>query len=416
MAKTTDKRHVDNSRTVIKVNRLLQGKSQRELSLGICTPARLSKIEQGESHPSAELLGQLYERLGLNSALDKDFLVAGYRDIDLFFKAFMFNEFDVTNKHFHNLQDNEQQFMSSPFVLDYLIAKMSFCSVQNRKRYSDIKALLSTMTDHMSSDQKYHYFLCLGIDALKIIKDLKRAEQYFKRAENFVCTGQLYYWLSYMHLTKGQPVAAIRLIEKSLTAYVDEVNSVGIISAFELMGLIYYSVNEYETGIVHYKKALEYTRLAIDSPYEANIKNQLAWGYTRLADFDTAVTYLVKDRYNSDITVNSSVTKFIIAYLMKSTVMLEALKPEFNSRNRSLHRMIFSLLAKEHYFDDDENWLVEDAEIDALFEFAQFTHFELEKAFAEIAVKHYIDRGNYRQAYHYTSKVSDLIMNKNNRG
>ncbi len=405
MGKTTDKRHVDNSRTVIKINRLLQHKSQKQVSEGLCTASHLSKIEQGEAHPSEQLRMQLYHRLDLTCEQADDFLVAGYNDIVAFFKSFMFNEFDITNKHFHNLEDNESSFMASPFVLDYIIAKMSFCSVQNRKAYSDIKALLSTMTDHMSRDQKYHYYLCLGIDALKISKDIKRAEQYFKRAQKYACTGQLHYWFSYMYLTKRQPIAAIREIEKSLASYFEEVNSVGIISAFELMGLIYYATSEYESGIGYYKKALEYTHLSVDSPYEANIKNQLAWGYMRLGNYDLAMDFLVKDRYNSDITVNSSVTRFIIAYLMKNTALLTDLKPEFSSRNRSLHRMIFSLLDKEHYFDATGNWLVEDSEIDALFEFAQFTHFELEKAFSEIAVRHYIDKQNYQQAFNYADKI-----------
>ncbi len=405
MGKTTDKRHVDNSRTVIKINRLLQHRSQKQLADGICTASHLSKIEKGESHASDEMLAKIYRRLNLIVDLDDDFLVTGYNDIVLFFKSFMFNEFDITNKHFHNLEDNEHKFMSSPFVLDYIIAKMSFCSVQNRKRYSDIKALLSTMTDHMSSDQKYHYFLCMGIDALKINKDIKRAEQYFKRAQKYAYTGQLYYWLSYTNYTKRQPIAAVRQIEKSLAGYFEEVNSVGIISAFELMGLIYYATSEYESGIEYYKKALEYTRLTVDSSYEANIKNQLAWGYMRLGKYDLAMDFLEKDRYNSDITVNSSVTLFIIAYLKKSAVMLDALKPEFNSRNRSLHRMIFSLLDRECYFDAAGNWQIEDAEVDALFEFAQFTHFELEKAFAEIAVVHYMAKGNYEQAFNYIKKL-----------
>ncbi len=405
MGKTTDKRNVDNSRTIIKLNRLLQGRSQRELSDGICTPSHFSKIENGESKASKAVLKKIYQKLDLEESIDNDFLKNGYQDIVAFFKEFMFNEFDVTNKRFLNLQDNEKAFMSSPFVLDYAIAKMSFDSVQNRKNYSDLKGLLSTMTNHMSADQKYHYYLCLGIDALKVVKDVKRAEQYFKRAKKYGYTGQINYWFSYMYLKKRQPIEAVRELEKGVANYVEEVNIVGVISTLELMGLVYYSVSEYESGIKYYQKALEYTEMAIHTPYQANIKNQIAWGYMRLGKYQLALDFLVKDRYNSDITVNSSVTKFIIAYKLKNMALLKELKVEFSSRNRSLHRMIFSLLDKELHFENGR-WLIEDGEVDALFEFAQFTHFELEKVFSEMAIDYYASKSDYARALDYARRVN----------
>lgn len=380
--------------------------TQQQLCDDICTPSHLSKVEKGESHASTEVIKMLYRKLGLSLDLTDTFLKEGYADIELFYKEFMFNEFDITNKRFLNLEDHEKMFLSSPFVLDYLIAKLSFNCAQNRQIFSDLKALLSTMTDHMTADQKYHYYLCLGIDALKILKDMKRARQYFELAKTFSHTGQLNYWLGYMHLTDHRPIEAIRHADRSAVEFLDEANMVGIISVYELMGLIHYSVSEYPSGIECYFKALAYTDIAVNSPYEANIKNQIAWGYMRLNDYDRALNYLVKDRYNSDITVNSSVTKFLIAYYLQSPVMMESLKPEFSYRNRSLHRMIYALLDRDDYFDDNGNWLVAEDEVNALFEFAQFTHFELEKAFCEILIDYYTARADYQKALEYLKNVN----------
>ncbi len=407
MGKAIDKRRFDNVKTIIKVNRLLQGKSQREVCDGICTTSHLSKIEQGDTQPSREIIVQFYKKLGLNAELDEAFIENGYDDIVIFFKEFMFNEFDVTNKRFLNLEDDEEKYMASPFVLDYLIAKMSFCSTQNKKSYSDIKSILSTMTKHMSKDQKYYYYLCLGVVALKGEKDLKRTEQYFTRAKSLLDCGQINYWIGYMYLKNKQAIEASQYAERGLRGYFKDANIVGVISTFELLGLIYYSVSEYAAGIRQYEKALEYSRLAIHSMYEANIKNQIAWGYMRLGNYDKSKTYLVKDRYNSDNTVNSSVTKFVIAYLQKDIKTMHALKEEFSSRNRSLHRMIYSVLDRARYLDDDGKWIVEDSEIDALFEFAQFTHFELEKVFCEMATTHYSGKGDYKTAFQYAKKATD---------
>ncbi len=406
MDKFNDKSKKESIATIIKTNRQLQKKTQRQLCENLCAHSHLSKIESGESSPSKELLNGLFERLDIVVKLDDDFLEKGYQDLHLFNNDYMFNEFDVSNKFFFHLEDNEKKYLSSEYILDYLIAKMAFNSTQSRKMYSDIKGLLSTLTERMSTDQKYNYYLCLGVDNLKIIKDAKKAFQYFELASKYGETGHINYWLGYYYLMSKEPLVAMKHLKIALKMHVDNANVMGMINSYDLIGLVHYSVSEYKTGIAYYNKALKYIEIANNLSNQANIKNQIAWGYMRLNDYDKALSYIVDDRYNSDITVNASVTKFLIAYHLKSPVMMDALKKEFSYRNRSLHRMIFTLLEKENFFDEQGRWLISDDEIDDLYDFAQFTHSEVEKAFTEIFAAHYIELGDYKRACHFLSSCS----------
>ncbi len=405
MGKKKNKHNLKNVAIILKVNRLLNGLSVAALADGICEKEVLKEIEAGVISPTNKILKQLFKRLALTWEVDQAELDAGYKDLLRFNKEFMFNEFDVTNKLFSNLESSEKSYLLSSYILDYLIAKMCYNSVQNRQSYQSLKTLLSTITEHMNAKQKYHYYLCLGIDQLKVMKDIKLAGSYFTRASNYYSSGQINYWFAYMKLKDKRPIAASKYIERALALYVNEANNVGIVSSFEMKGLINYSTSEYLAGISQYKKALEFTAFKSASSYVPNIKNMIAWGYMRMGDYKRAKKYIVNDRYNSDDTVNASVTKFLVAIHSKDCDALESLKPEFSFRNRSLHRMIYAVLQKDKYFDND-NWLIEDDEMDAIFEFAQYTHFELEKAFAEIAIEHYRQIGDYQKAFAYVDSLS----------
>jgi tetratricopeptide (TPR) repeat protein len=68
--------HVDSAAALaqrLRAARERAGLSQRQLALGICTPAYVSRLEKGERIPSLQLLRQLAERLGA----DADELAAG---------------------------------------------------------------------------------------------------------------------------------------------------------------------------------------------------------------------------------------------------------------------------------------------------------------------------------------------------
>ncbi len=405
MGKKKAKRSLEKIGIIIKVNRLLNGLSLAALADGICEVDKLASIESEAITPNRKLVKQLFARMNLVWDIDEARLARDYRDIVSFNKDFMFNEFDITNKFFSNLENRESVFLASAYVLDYLIAKLCFESVQNRQCYLSLKSVLSTVTEYMNRSQKYNYYLCLGIDKLKVMKDIKMVETYFCNAAKQYNSGELKYWRAYMHLKEKHPIRASKYIAEAMAMYLEETNIVGIISGFEMKGLISYSTSEYVDGIKEYKKALEFAACHATSPYIANIKNMIAWGYMRMGDYEMAEQYIVNDRYNSDNTVNASVTKFLIALHRHDNESLSDLEEEFSYRNRSFHRMIYAILQKDEYFDKGK-WLISDDEMDALFEFAQYTHFELEKAFAEIAIRHYKEKGDYQKALQYINSLS----------
>ena len=111
--------------SIIKFNRINNNISQKELSKGICVPSYLSRIENGELLPSEDVLSIIFSRLGLKFNDSPDFVNKGVNYLKEFFNNLNYNEFDYTNELFDILEKDEDNYLSSPLIMDYLLAKLA---------------------------------------------------------------------------------------------------------------------------------------------------------------------------------------------------------------------------------------------------------------------------------------------------
>lgn len=61
----------------IRETRIRKGYTQEEVSYGICTPASLSRIENGMQTPGRYILDKLMERLGMENSVFNVFVQGG---------------------------------------------------------------------------------------------------------------------------------------------------------------------------------------------------------------------------------------------------------------------------------------------------------------------------------------------------
>ena len=127
--------------SIIKFNRLNQNISQKSLSKGICVASYLSRIESGDLIPSKEITSIIFNRLGLDFNHSEEFLKKGLDTLKVFFEKLNFNEFDLTNKIFDELELQENSYITSPLVIDYFLAKLArYCSTPMREKFETISA------------------------------------------------------------------------------------------------------------------------------------------------------------------------------------------------------------------------------------------------------------------------------------
>jgi transcriptional regulator with XRE-family HTH domain len=398
LEKLINKTNVKVLGSIIKMNRMRQNMSQKALSEGICVNSYLSRIENAEIIPSEEVIHDLFNALAIHYQDSPEFIEQGLHDFKAFLDELMFNEFDQSHQRFVMIEAREEEYVHSPLIIDYFIIKLAYYCTQERAVFNETKSLLTSVKDLMTREQLFKFYLYMGIDTLKVAQDEKMALDQFFKASIHGENGHMYKWLGYALLALKRPIEAYKNFQKALKFYLNEGNLTSIIGAYEMIGLTHYVLNEYVAGIEAYETGLKYAKIINNDYNRINITNQVAWGYMRLGEYEKAMDLVIDDRYNSDLTVNASVTRFLIAFYTKDEQKLHQLQTDFVYRNKSFHRMIYSVLCRESYFDEKGNWCAEESEVRSLYEFASVTHFELKKAFSEILIDYLKLQRKYKEA------------------
>ena len=78
----------------IRKERLEKNWSQEGLCRGICAVSYLSKIEQGKTEASGEIITALFERLGIEWISDKEVLLQGEKFVEDWYEAAFSSDWD----------------------------------------------------------------------------------------------------------------------------------------------------------------------------------------------------------------------------------------------------------------------------------------------------------------------------------
>ncbi len=375
---------------IIEVNRIYNDISKNDLCDGVCGVKQYDTFIKDKIAIPSEIAFSLMEKLGIMFLGKKSFIDSGIAMIDPFIEENMFNEFDQALWRYNEIESGEKEYMSSPLVIEYLLVKLAYHSVNSREIFNSTHNLLKSVLHFMDRNQKYLYNLYLGIDSFKNHHDLEEARVYFDKAREHGGHPHVYTWIGILELHKGNVIRAVKMFQKAERRYLTDGNLIGIIFSTELMGLAYYRENDYESGIDVFRGALGYAKTLDRNYLISNFKNQIAWGYFRMGEYDKALSTLVRDRYNNDYTVNSSVIKFLVAYHLGDNSIIDELRKEFANRNKAMHRMISSIITRDPLFDDKGDALISEEEILSLVDLSEITHFELKKEFDELITSYYL--------------------------
>lgn len=279
--------------SIIKLNRLKQNISQKSLANGICVPSYLSRIENGELLASEDVISIIFSRLGLKFNDSTEFIKKGKKSLDSFFDNLNFNEFDFTTKLFSQLEKQENQFLTSPLILDYFLAKLArYCSTPSREKFESSSTFLLSAFDLLSEKQKSMYNFYMGVDILNLTGDTHRGKEYMKKSLNYKEQGHCYYWLSYAYRIENNPIKAYDSMKRALDLYVQDGNIISIMNSYEKIAEVYFLLDNYSDAIVYLKKSLRMAKTLKNSHYIEHITSLIAWSYYRLKNYNTALDLL----------------------------------------------------------------------------------------------------------------------------
>lgn len=392
--------------SIIKFNRIKQNISQKTLSKGICVASYLSRIENGDLTPSEEVISIIFNRLGLTFNDSDDFLEKGSKRLILFLEKLHFNEFDMTNEIFDELEKQENDYITSPLVIDYFLAKLArYCSTPNRDKFESSKNLLDSSFDLLSQQQKFLYNFYIGIDTLIISQDKSLGKKLIEEALTYKDNGHCYFWLSYAYRIEDNPIKSYDCIKKALDLYVSEGNIISIMSCYEKIAEVHFMLNNYSDAINYLKISLSIAEKINNRYFIEHLNSIIAWAYYRLTDYTTALKYLKNNTGLVDhrMLVPDSITESLIYFslndkcsLKKSIVKLknaESLEHISEDLANTICKLFNIYIKDDNYLKNPlwESSLI--YIIDRMYKLV-----ELKKVFTSLLKDYYIHNRRYKDA------------------
>lgn len=392
--------------SIIKFNRINQNMSQKALSKGICVASYLSRIESGDLIPSEEVISIIFTRLGLSFNDSEEFLEKGIASLKLFFDKLHFNEFDLTNKLFNELESQENDYITSPLVIDYFLAKLArYCSTPNREKFESSKSLLHSSFELLSPQQKFLYNFYVGVDELNLSQDKSIGKNLIEQALNYKDNGHCYFWLSYAYRIENNPIKSYDCIKKALDLYVSEGNIISIMSCYEKIAEVHFMLDNYSDAIEYLKISLSIAEKLNNKYFIEHLNSIISWAYYRLKDCSTSLTYLKNNTGLVDhrMLVPDSITEYLIYFSLNNKALLKnSIQKLKNAQslehiNEDLANRIYKLF--NLYIEDDDylknpNW--ENLLIYIIDNMHKLV--ELKKVFITLLKEYYIYNRKYKDA------------------
>ena len=158
---------------MIRRERLRRGWSQAGLCRGICAASYLSKLEQGKARPSPEVLALLFERLGLQWALEPEVeaLLARCRALLL--------EGDQAGfrRSFSALQAREQTLMRSRQAMDFLLLQ-AFYADEHRPLPEDCEPFMTPPQRALQLALKRDYAAATALEPAPFYRMMEGVDRY----------------------------------------------------------------------------------------------------------------------------------------------------------------------------------------------------------------------------------------------
>jgi len=277
---------------MIRINRLEQNMSQIALGEGICVPSYLSRIENAEIIPSHDVVSELFDALGLSYYDDEVFISESKQLFEDYKQAMFFNDLKRAMVFYEKIKIDENKYLNSPIIIDYLLVKFVHLAASIiRDDINKLAKMLDSVAIHMTLEQLHLYWIYMAIDEFYTTGDCQKAEAYLVFSDQYGKSGKLYLEFAKLYYQAGKLLLSFEYIHKAQNIFSDTGNILGLITTYELKGLIFIYDGHYEHGIMQLKQCLDFLTRIDEPSYVSSVNNHIAWAYYRLGDIPLAKLY-----------------------------------------------------------------------------------------------------------------------------
>lgn len=394
---------------LLKMERLKQGKGQKEVCYGICVPSYLSKIEHAAVCPEREILAALFDRLGI--AYEKDEAVLSDLEKlteDYFYRMRYWLD---TRSVYDRLKAHEKTLRYSRYAIEWLLIK----GFENRQP----DPLLRQMRPHMDGRQNAYYQILCSMQTEEADGQVRLCEEACAVLQDSYALGSL----CEAYFNRGNYTAIHALEQRFVAIAVEEGNTAGLAKYFFLNGTAYACLHVEEMMMLYYERyirLLQNTGWKDRNPY---LYYNMGAALVSLKKYDEALVYLEKagacEGLKTDILHKKAIAYLRMGKKEEGKQILEKLKKavfdaeqSFMPENTRFLQFAYQELALVYAYEEDFKERPEYLSVleKLTDEIRKTKHFGYLYFYKDLIVEAYKRQRKYKKALEFEQEVSRIAI------
>ena len=383
---------------LLRMERVRQGKGQKEICYGICVTSYLCKIEKGQVKADEAIIKKLFKQLGIDYCQDEQLLEEASTLIKQYYEQVHYN---LPRTAFEGLKQLEDRLKYSPLGLDYRL----ICGVQGEDVYEMVKSCEGCMTDEQ-----------LGIFYLLTPTDRPWEEllEAYEKAYKLLGTSTSYYNIMIVLLQLGRYAEIHRRAKICRELAIEEGNTYILAATFLMQGHAYAVLDLDEFMMEYYERGLrllQNTNWIEDKELESVYYN-MGSVFVTTKDYQKALEYLDKVTVETFMLCQKKALVHIrTGNVEEAQIYLEKMKDYLNEGEDA---KVYSVMYEEAVMEQKKDYLKDPAYLEILERLQKVIkeerHFGYLYFYREQIIEAYSAQKKYKKALAFQKEISSKVV------
>lgn len=383
---------------LLRMERVRQGKGQKEICYGICVTSYLCKIEKGQVKADEAIIKKLFTQLGIDYCQDAQLLEEASTLIKQYYEQVHYN---LARTAFERLKQLEDRLKYSPLGLDYRL----ICGMQGEAVYEMVKSCEGCMTDEQ-----------LGIFYLLTPTDRSWEEllEAYEKAYKLLGTSASYYNIMIALLQLGRYAEIHRRAKICRELAIEEGNTYILAATFLMQGHAYAVLDLDEFMMEYYERGLrllQNTNWIEDKELETVYYN-MGSVFVTTKDYQKALEYLDKVTVETFMLCQKKALVHIRAgNVEEAQIYLGKMKDYMNEGEDA---KVYAVMYEEAVMEQKKDYLKDPAYLEILERLQKVIkeerHFGYLYFYREQIIDAYSAQKKYKKALAFQKEISSKVV------
>lgn len=383
---------------LLRMERVRQGKGQKEICYGICVTSYLCKIEKGQVKADEAIIKKLFTQLGIDYCQDAQLLEEASTLIKQYYEQVHYN---LARTAFERLKQLEDRLKYSPLGLDYRL----ICGMQGEAVYEMVKSCEGCMTDEQ-----------LGIFYLLTPTDRSWEEllEAYEKAYKLLGTSASYYNIMIALLQLGRYAEIHRRAKICRELAIEEGNTYILAATFLMQGHAYAVLDLDEFMMEYYERGLrllQNTNWIEDKELETVYYN-MGSVFVTTKDYQKALEYLDKVTVETFMLCQKKALVHIRAgNVEEAQIYLGKMKDYMNEGEDA---KVYAVMYEEAVMEQRKDYLKDPAYLEILERLQKVIkeerHFGYLYFYREQIIDAYSAQKKYKKALAFQKEISSKVV------